>query len=268
MTMKNPPLVSVCIPAYNAESTIGDTIRSLLDQTYENFEVVVVNDCSNDNTEKVVKEFSDPRIRFINNDRNLGINANWQKTILEARGRYVILLGHDDMLMPYCLERLVDVFERHEHVGMVGFRAQMLPQKTTSWRPVYGEITPSALKDSIIEFTNITPPSEIMYRTSAVKEVRGYDRGYNYSPEVTLAMKLALNNWHTINLDEILGVRTTYPDRVTAVVSPMVRLKDKLKFIKDYHNHYSLKTILAALGSVSLDTIRMYKRKIRRSIKR
>lgn len=268
MAMKNQPQVSICIPAYNAESTIGDTIRSLIEQTYDNIEIVVVNDFSTDATEKIVKEFTDPRIRFINNEHNLGINANWQKTLLEANGKYVMLLGHDDMLKPSCVERLVDVFEHHEHVGMVGFRAQMLPQKTTSWRPVYGEITPSALMNSIIEFVNITPPSEIMYRTSAVKEAGGYDPDYNYSPEVTLAMKLALNNWHTINLDEVLGVRTTYPDRVTAVVSPMVRLKDKLKFIKDYHSHYSLKTILSALGSVSIDTMRMYKRKIRRSIKR
>lgn len=260
--MDNQPLVSICIPAYNAAATIGDTIRSALDQVYTNIEIVVVNDCSRDNTREIVTKFTDPRIRYIDNDRNLGINANWQKTILEASGEFVILLGHDDMLLPSCVERLVDVFSRNPRVGMIGFRARVVPHGNVTWRPEYGEITPEGLKDSLIRFVNITPPSEIMYRTGPVKKVGGYDRGYNFCPEVTLAMKLALDGWYCVNLDETLGVRSSYPDRVTAVVSLLVPLKDKLRFIRDYRRHYPRTIVLKSYLSVIKHTLRSYVKKL------
>ncbi len=265
--MENQPLVSICIPAYNASATIGDTIQSLLDQVYKNIEIVVVNDCSKDDTEMVVKNFHDPRIKYVNNESNLGLNANWQKTILGAKGEYVILLGHDDMLLPSCVERLSGLFERHRHVGMIGFRAKVIPHGNTTYRPEYGEVTPIRLKDQLIQFANITPPSEIMYRTAAVIAVNGYDRGYNFCPEVTLAMKLALDDWHSIYLDEVLGVRTSYPDRVTAVVSLLVPLKDKLKFLKDYRRYYSISAVSKAVFAVLTTTLRLYLKKIKQSLK-
>ena len=266
--MENQPLVSICVPAYNAAATIGDTIQSALDQVYENIEVVVVNDCSRDNTGEVVAGFTDARVRLVENEHNLGINANWQKTILEGRGEYVILLGHDDMLLPPCVERLVDVFSRNPRVGMIGFRAKVVPHGNVTWRPEYGEISPERLKDSLILFTNITPPSEIMYRNGPVKKVGGYDKGYNFCPEVTLAMKLALDGWYSIYLDETLGVRSSYPDRVTAVVSLLVPLKDKLKFIRDYRRYYTATAVVRGYLSVLKNTLRSYIRKLRRSITR
>ena len=257
--MENQPLVSICIPAYNAAATIGDTIQSLLDQAYQNIEIVVVNDKSTDNTKEVVEQFTDPRIRLVDNESNLGINGNWQKTILEAGGEFVILLGHDDMLLPPCVGRLVELFARNPRVGMIAFRARVIPHGNVTWRPEYGEITPARLKDSLIQFTNITPPSEIMYRTAAVKKVNGYDAGYNFCPEVTLAMKLALEEWYSIYLDETLGVRSSYPDRVTAVVSILVPLRDKLRFIREYRSYYPKTAVLKAYASLFKNTLRLYK---------
>ena len=244
------PTVSICIPVFNAARTIHDTINSVLNQTYPNIKIVVVDDCSTDASAQIIKGFISKGVNYIRNNKNLGINANWQKTILMADGKYVILLGHDDMLLPECVSRIITFFEQDNEIGMVGFRAKSLPSKKITSRPTYGRISPLQVIESLIKFENITPPSEIMYRVSAVKEVSGFDTGYNYCPEVTLAMKLSLNGWGTFNVDEILGIRLAHAGSVTSKVSIFIPLKDKLKFIINYRHKYSLSKASSATLSI------------------
>jgi glycosyltransferase involved in cell wall biosynthesis len=109
--MASEPLVSVCIPSYNNEEFIAHTLKSVLDQTFRDFEVVVVDDCSTDQTVSIVKSFSDLRIRLHQNPRNLGLGENWNKALSRARGKYVKLLCGDDVLQPTCLEHQTVVLE-------------------------------------------------------------------------------------------------------------------------------------------------------------
>ena len=81
----NNPLVSICIPAYNSAPFIERTIRSALKQTYDNIEVVVVDDCSSDNTVQVVQSIEDERVRLICNESNLGMTGNWNKCVRSCK---------------------------------------------------------------------------------------------------------------------------------------------------------------------------------------
>jgi glycosyltransferase involved in cell wall biosynthesis len=105
------PLISVCLPAYNNEAFIGPAIESVLNQTFADFELVVVDDRSTDGTREKIRAFRDPRIRIVENDRNLGLEGNWNKALREARGRFVKILPGDDLLHSRCLERQTAVFE-------------------------------------------------------------------------------------------------------------------------------------------------------------
>ncbi len=105
------PLVSVCIPAYLAEADIAEAIRSVLAQTLDDFELVIVDNHSPDRTASIVEAFTDPRIRFFRNATNIGPEGNWNRCLAEARGRYFKLLPHDDLLHPDCLRRQVEVLE-------------------------------------------------------------------------------------------------------------------------------------------------------------
>ncbi|MHB8055504.1 MAG: glycosyltransferase family 2 protein, partial [Candidatus Aminicenantales bacterium] len=102
---------SVCIPAFNNERFIDAAIRSVLGQTLDDFELIVIDDHSADGTREKVRAYSDARIRFIENEANLGHEGNWNKALGEARGRFVKILPGDDLLRPRCLERQTAAFK-------------------------------------------------------------------------------------------------------------------------------------------------------------
>jgi glycosyltransferase involved in cell wall biosynthesis len=113
------PLISVCIPCYNGRKFIAITLESVLRQTLGDFEVVVLDDKSSDETVSIIRTFSDSRIRLIQNDSNLGMGRNWNKALSCAHGKYVKLLCQDDILSPECLARQAEVLENHSNSRVV-----------------------------------------------------------------------------------------------------------------------------------------------------
>lgn len=105
------PKVSVCIPTYRGAQTLGPAIASVLAQTFTDFELVVIDDGSPDDTAAVVAGFGDSRIRYLRNANNLGPEGNWNRCLEMARGTYFKLLPHDDLLHRHCLARQVAVLE-------------------------------------------------------------------------------------------------------------------------------------------------------------
>jgi glycosyltransferase involved in cell wall biosynthesis len=117
--LKPAPTVSICMPAFNAEQTIGQAVRSALDQTYSDLEVVVVDNASTDRTIERVLEIDDPRLSLYANSHNVGVTRNFNRSISLARGRYVKFLCSDDVLLPDCVQAMVGVFESDPRVGLV-----------------------------------------------------------------------------------------------------------------------------------------------------
>jgi glycosyltransferase involved in cell wall biosynthesis len=105
------PVVSVCIPCYRGAAHLGAAISSVLAQTFTDFELVIIDDNSPDNTDEVVASFADPRIRYLKNPKNLGPEGNWNRCLDEARGRFFKLLPQDDLIAPDCLAEQVAVLE-------------------------------------------------------------------------------------------------------------------------------------------------------------
>jgi glycosyltransferase involved in cell wall biosynthesis len=112
------PLVSVCIPLYNAKTFVGDTVDSVLRQTYQNWELIITDDLSTDGSWDIAVSYRDERIRCFRNQERLGAEGNWNRALSMAKGDYVKLLCHDDLLAPTCLERQVTVFLMDERHGI------------------------------------------------------------------------------------------------------------------------------------------------------
>lgn len=116
----NKPKVSICIPVYNCEKYIGEAIKSVLNQSYIDYEIIIINNASTDDTLKVIMKFCDPRIRVINNHENIGFNRNWNLALKEAMGEYIKILPADDYLLNDCLEKQVKILDSYKNVVMVG----------------------------------------------------------------------------------------------------------------------------------------------------
>lgn len=106
------PLVSIIIPAYNTESYIAKAIQSAQEQTLTNIEIIVIDDCSTDNTLAIAQSFNDPRITIIHNSENIGVASTRNKAIKLAKGSWLALLDSDDWYEPNRLETLLEVAQK------------------------------------------------------------------------------------------------------------------------------------------------------------
>lgn len=124
MNLKSQPLVSVVTPVYNAEKYLTECIESVLAQTYENWEYVIVNNCSTDHSLEIAQHYAeqDARIRIHNNDEFLNQMQNWNHALrqISPESKYCKVLHADDWLFPECVDQMAEVAEANPSVGIVG----------------------------------------------------------------------------------------------------------------------------------------------------
>jgi glycosyltransferase involved in cell wall biosynthesis len=120
-------LCSVVLPAYNAAPYVEQAIKSVLVQTYSNYELVIVEDASTDNTAEILSRYrSHPKVRLYHNPTNLGMSANWNACLRQARGELIAKLDADDLYAPNFLEEVIPVFQKYPTVGLVFSAANLI----------------------------------------------------------------------------------------------------------------------------------------------
>lgn len=114
-------LISIIMPAYNAGNTISESIQSVLDQTYQNFELIVVNDCSSDNTKEIVEDYikSDFRIKLIDKKVNQGVASARNTGLDHALGEFIAFLDSDDKWQKTKLEKQIRIFNQYPEIDLV-----------------------------------------------------------------------------------------------------------------------------------------------------
>ena len=134
-------LFSILIPAYKAKY-FRECLQSIINQTFKDFEVIILNDSSPEDIESIVKEFADNRIQYYLNERNVGakdIVNNWNKCLFLSHGEYVICMGDDDMLMDNCLEVYKEAVDNNPDIEVFHCRSYIIDETskktslTTSW---------------------------------------------------------------------------------------------------------------------------------------
>ena len=177
------PLVSISIPCYNAEHTIKDTIFSILNQTYTNFEIIISDNKSTDNTISVIKSIPDSRIRLYENDSNIGIIGNFQKSLEYANGIYVKVVCADDILSTDCIQKQVDTFTKHveKNISLVISEKKIINEENRvlfiKRFPGKGGIYDglSSIKKTLLYGTNIFgEPGCVMFKNEIAKLTTGF----------------------------------------------------------------------------------------------
>jgi glycosyltransferase involved in cell wall biosynthesis len=126
------PLVSIFIPVFNGEKTIARTLDSILNQTYKNIEIIIIDNCSADSTVKVVKEFSDVRIRLILNDNHLpSAEDNWNRCFFYGHGEFMAIFHADDVYLPQMVSRQVETLKKFPRAGGVFTQGNIINEEDT-----------------------------------------------------------------------------------------------------------------------------------------
>lgn len=178
--MSHNPVVSVLMPAYNCEEFVKESISSILNQTFTGFELIVINDGSTDNTAKIIESFNDPRIHFINRDKNIGLDATLNSAFELCKGEYIARMDADDISLPTRLEKQVNFLNTHPEYGLVG----TLYAHTDKNRKIVQYGAQLIDHDEIylgINFVNSFCHGSVMFRKSVIDQ---FNLRYNpkYSP--------------------------------------------------------------------------------------
>jgi glycosyltransferase involved in cell wall biosynthesis len=192
------PLVSICIPTYNGAEHLRETINCVLEQTYQNFELIINDDCSKDATVQVVQSYQDPRIRFSVNEENQGLVGNSNRVLSRAGGVYIKLLMQDDVFDREEIALQVKAMEAHPNVSIVVAASKVLnPRgKEVMRRRLYKQdtIIPGSIfsRQSIQKARNwYGEPSVQLFRASAVQEAGLFDAGLFMTMDWDFALRMS-----------------------------------------------------------------------------
>jgi len=215
------PKVSIIMAVYNGEEFLSDSILSVLNQTYKNFEFIVVNDSSTDNSLNILKDFQkkDERIKVINNNQNLGLTKSLNIGLLESKGEYIARLDAGDISLPERLERQVDFLDTNKNIGLIGTWMNIIDTKGNLVKEVKYPTINKELKKDLINY-NPFVHSSIMFRRELAKQVGFYNEEYKYTQDYNFYFKL-FPYTQFANIPMFLVKYRTLPKSITSTKNKM-----------------------------------------------
>lgn len=189
--MKSVPLVTIAIPTFNRAKYLEQTVQSALDQSYKNIEIIVADNCSSDNTEKIIEAFNDSRIKYYKHSENRGMVNNWNFCLDKANGEFFLLLSDDDILERAAVETFLLAF-KNPSISLVYSRVRYIDEK--SQEKGFSRISPYfECGDDFIFYSlkrmRDTLPSATLHRTQSARVLGGYP---NTGTTTDLALRLEL----------------------------------------------------------------------------
>jgi glycosyltransferase involved in cell wall biosynthesis len=210
--MSQSPFVSVLMTAYNREKYIAEAIESVLQSTYKNFELIIVDDCSVDDTLKIATSFLkiDQRIKVFKNNSNLGQFRNRNKAICLANGEYIKFLDSDDKLMPNGIDKMVSAMLAYPEAG-IGVQANM---DSANQHPY--ELLPN--KSIILHYSGENHlcygPTGAIFKKEALCKVGFFEEAFGILADTYLNIKLA-SQYSTVIFERNLFFWRRHLDQVT-----------------------------------------------------
>lgn len=188
------PIISVVIPAYNAEHTLCEAIESILEQTFQHFEIIVIDDCSTDDTYSLMENYAklDSRVRIYRNDKNLGIAGNRNKGLSIVCGKYLVWQDADDISYPKRLAVQLNFMEENPSVGIVGGDMDIFNGLSITAKRVYPR-DDAGIRKCIFRFSPIAQPAA-MIRMEVYKSVGNYDLKLPPAEDLDMTFRIGENH--------------------------------------------------------------------------
>ena len=199
------PRVSVIVPTYNRADLLPRAIGSVLAQTYVDYEIIIVDDCSSDETPTTIGGFDDPRVRSLRHDRNRGQSAAINTGIEHASGEYIGFLDDDDEWLPGKLEGQVALLESSPpNVGLVYGWMDRVDDSDGRVTPSYRNTVEGDIFESVLALSIPGPTIVLLIRSSVVREVGGMDGSVLRHNDIDLISRIA-KRYHAAVLPEVVA---------------------------------------------------------------
>lgn len=201
--MKNIPKVSVLMSVYTGAKYLREAIDSILNQTFKNFEFLIIDDGSTDNSADIIRSYTDPRIRLIHNEENIGLSCSLNKGLKLAEGQYIARMDADDISLPNRLERQTEFLQSHpEHVA-VGCWILWVDSDGDPVRQEYQVPSHEQIERIFLRGRGGLPHAAAMFRTEFALSIGGYRPEYEYAEDIDFFLRL-IEHGRFSNLQEVL----------------------------------------------------------------
>jgi len=221
--MKRMPLVSVIMPAFNCAKYIGEAIESILSQTFTDFEFIIIDDGSKDETHNLLLGYveKDTRIRLIRNEKNLGIATSFNKGLRIAKGKYIARMDADDISMPSRFEQQIAFLFKHPSVGVLGTTAKVINEHGETMDRYFVPADHSMIAWALPFGHDFANPT-VMIRAKVIKKAGGYFAETSIAEDVELWIKLA-ETTRFANIQKDLLIYRTHPQATSRIKNKMQR---------------------------------------------
>ncbi len=178
------PKISVLMPVYNGERFLREAVESILNQTYRDFEFLIINDGSTDGSAEIIESYKDPRIRLVHNERNIKLIGTLNKGLELAHGQYIARMDCDDVSLPERLSRQVSFMDANPDIGICGTWIKGIGDiKGTRQRY---PVDPEVIKCRLLFECVLAHPSVMMRREMMIRNNLRYDDDYSHAEDIQL----------------------------------------------------------------------------------
>lgn len=216
--MNKPVQISVLMPVYNCALYLAEAIESILNQTFSDFELIILDDCSTDGSAQLAQTFTDERIVYHRNEKNLGLANNLNVGLRMAKGKYIARMDGDDISFSERFQTQIDFLESHPDIDLCSCGLEMFGTENTVW---VRETDPEAIKITMMFYSPVLHASSIWRRESFEKHNLYYDQNAFPAEDYDLWAR-AIFHCRLVNIPQVLykyrihGIQVTKTDdRVT-----------------------------------------------------
>lgn len=207
------PLVSILMPIYNTAPYLKEAVDSMLSQTFKDFELIALNDCSPDNAEEILDTYDDPRIVRYKGEKNVGLSNVLNIGIEMARGKYIARMDSDDISLPNRLQVQVDYLEAHHEIDLVSVGMQLFGAKEEVW---IREQNPEKVKINALFHSPVLHASSVWHKDSFERHGLRFCQEMVPAEDYDLWTRALAKGLKLVNLSDVLYKYRMHPSQATS----------------------------------------------------
>lgn len=209
--MQSEPMVTILLPVYNGSKYLAEAIESMLAQTFADFEFLIINDGSTDNTGEIISSHADNRIRLITHTQNQGLVTALNHGLAEARGTYIARMDADDISAPDRLEKQFAYMEQHPEIAALGTGIATFGRENhQEWRP----LLPDEVHCHLLFHSTLAHPSVMLRRSVLERFSLYYDDAYKHAEDYKLWVQLS-RHAQLANVPEVLLYYRVHDEQIS-----------------------------------------------------